>query len=43
VTTVRYDDGEVLRLSVDDVDDEVVEAFKLDEHAGEAGSASDPD
>jgi hypothetical protein len=34
VTTVRYDDGEVLNISVEDVDDDVVEAFELDEHAG---------
>ena len=27
VTTVRYDDGEVLNIAVDDVDDDVVEAF----------------
>jgi hypothetical protein len=27
VTTVRYDDGEVLHLALDDVDDDVVEAF----------------
>ena len=27
VTTVRYEDGEVLNISVDDLDDDVVEAF----------------